>query len=110
MCKVNIILKRLSLIAVNLSRKILEIIDLGVLTDALVTINFQDDTFEGMVNSQRNKLDIPIKEQYYPTTYLYLGINHLFDGLDHILFIFGLFFALVDWETLLKPSQPLRRS
>ncbi len=82
--------------------KFLEIIDLGVLTDALVTINFQDDTFEGLVNSQRNKLDIPIKEQYYPTTYLYLGINHLFDGLDHILFIFGLIFCISGLGNIIK--------
>ena len=86
----------------SIKGKFLEIIDLGVLTDALVTINFQDDTFEGMVNSQRNKLDIPIKEQYYPTTYLYLGINHLFDGLDHILFIFGLIFCISGLGNIIK--------
>ena len=55
-----------------------------------------------MVNSQRNKLDIPIKEQYYPTTYLYLGINHLFDGLDHILFIFGLIFCISGLGNIIK--------
>ena len=86
----------------SIKGKFLEIIDLGVLTDALVTINFQDDTFEGLVNSQRNKLDIPIKEQYYPTTYLYLGINHLFDGLDHILFIFGLIFCISGLGNIIK--------
>ena len=80
----------------------LEIIDLGVLTDALITINFQDDTFEGLVNAQRNKLDIPITEQYYPTTYLYLGIDHLFDGLDHILFIFGLIFCISGLGNIIK--------
>ena len=86
----------------SIKGKFLEIIDLGVLTDALVTINFQDDTFEGLVNSQRNKLDIPIKEQYYPITYLYLGINHLFDGLDHILFIFGLIFCISGLGNIIK--------
>ena len=86
----------------SIKGKFLEIIDLGVLTDALVTINFQDDTFEGLVNAQRNKLDIPIKEQYYPTTYLYLGINHLFDGLDHILFIFGLIFCISGLGNIIK--------
>jgi len=86
----------------SIKGKFLEIIDLGVLTDALVTINFQDDTFEGLVNSHRNKLDIPIKEQYYPTTYLYLGINHLFDGLDHILFIFGLIFCISGLGNIIK--------
>ena len=86
----------------SIKGKFLEIIDLGVLTDTLVTINFQDDTFEGLVNSQRNKLDIPIKEQYYPTTYLYLGINHLFDGLDHILFIFGLIFCISGLGNIIK--------
>ena len=86
----------------SIKGKFLEIIDLGVLTDALVTINFQDDTFEGLVNTQRNKLDIPIKEQYYPITYLYLGIDHLFDGLDHILFIFGLIFCISGLGNIIK--------
>ena len=86
----------------SIKGKFLEIIDLGVLTDALVTINFQDDTFEGLVNAQRNKLDIPIIEQYYPTTYLYLGIDHLFDGLDHILFIFGLIFCISGLGNIIK--------
>ena len=86
----------------SIKGKSLEIIDLGVLTDALVTINFQDDTFEGLVNAQRNKLDIPITEQYYPITYLYLGIDHLFDGLDHILFIFGLIFCISGLGNIIK--------
>ena len=86
----------------SIKGKFLEIIDLGVLTDALITINFQDDTFEGLVNAQRNKLDIPITEQYYPTTYLYLGIDHLFDGLDHILFIFGLIFCISGLGNIIK--------
>ena len=30
--------------------KFIEIVNLSVLTDALVTINFKDDTFEGLVN------------------------------------------------------------
>ena len=86
----------------SIKGKSLEIIDLGALTDALVTINFQDDTFEGLVNAQRNKLDIPITEQYYPITYLYLGIDHLFDGLDHILFIFGLIFCISGLGNIIK--------
>ena len=68
----------------------LEIINLSVLTDALITINFLNDTFEGLVNVQNNIIDIPLEIQYYPSSYLNLGISHLFDGLDHILFIFGL--------------------
>ena len=76
----------------SIKGRFIEIVNLSVLTDALVTINFQEDTFEGLVNVQRNKLEIPLVEQYYPTAYLYLGVGHLFDGLDHILFIFGLLF------------------
>ena len=103
MCRINIMLKKIVLnCSESIKGKSLEIIDLGVLTDALVTINFKDDTFEGLVNAQRNKLDIPITEQYYPTTYLYLGIDHLFDGLDHILFIFGLIFCISGLGNIIK--------
>ena len=82
--------------------KSIEIINLSVLTDALITINFVKDTFEGLVNVQNNKIEIPLKEQYYPTAYLYLGIGHLFDGLDHILFIFGLLFCITGVVNIIK--------
>ena len=82
--------------------RFIEIINLSVLTDALVTINFKEDTFEGLVNVQRNKLEIPLVEQYYPTAYLYLGVGHLFNGLDHILFIFGLLFCISGLVNIIK--------
>ena len=41
--------------------KSIEIINLSVLTDALITINFVKDTFEGLVNVQNNKIEIPLK-------------------------------------------------
>ena len=82
--------------------KFIEIINLSVLTDALVTINFKEDTFEGLINVQRNKIEIPLVEQYYPTAYLYLGVGHLFDGLDHILFIFGLLFCISGLVNIIK--------
>ena len=80
----------------------IEIISLSVLTDALVTINFLDDTFEGLVNVQNNVLEIPLETQYYPSSYLILGISHLFDGLDHILFIFGLLFCITGLINIIK--------
>ena len=80
----------------------LEIINLSVLTDALVTINFLNDTFEGLVNVQNNIIDIPLETQYYPSSYLNLGISHLFDGLDHILFIFGLLFCITGFINIIK--------
>ena len=80
----------------------IEIISLSVLTDALVTINFLDDTFEGLVNVQSNVLEIPLETQYYPSSYLILGISHLFDGLDHILFIFGLLFCITGLINIIK--------
>ena len=82
--------------------KFIEIINLSVLTDALVTINFKEDTFEGLINVQRNKIEIPLVDQYYPTAYLYLGVGHLFDGLDHILFIFGLLFCISGLVNIIK--------
>lgn len=86
----------------SIKGRFIEIVNLSVLTDALVTINFQEDTFEGLVNVQRNKIEIPLVEQYYPTAYLYLGVGHLFDGLDHILFIFGLLFCISGLVNIIK--------
>ena len=82
--------------------RFIEIVNLSVLTDALVTINFQEDTFEGLVNVQRNKIEIPLVKQYYPTAYLFLGFSHLSDGLDHILFIFGLLFCISGLVNIIK--------
>ena len=86
----------------SIKGKFIEIINLSVLTDALVTINFKEDTFEGLINVQKNKLEIPLVDQYYPTAYLYLGVGHLFDGLDHILFIFGLLFCISGLVNIIK--------
>ena len=80
----------------------IEIVNLSVLTDALVTINFSEDVFEGLINVQQSKILIPSSEQYYPTSYLFLGINHLFEGLDHILFIFGLLFCISGLFNIIK--------
>ena len=80
----------------------IEVKNLSVLTDALITINFIEDTFEGLVNVQKNIIEIPTENQYYPSSYLNLGISHLFDGLDHILFIFGLLFCITGFINILK--------
>ena len=80
----------------------IKIINLSVLTDALITINFIDDTFEGLVNVQNNVLKIPIESNHYPISYLELGFSHLFDGLDHILFIFGLLFCISGFINIIK--------
>ncbi|MDA7802862.1 HupE/UreJ family protein [Gammaproteobacteria bacterium] len=93
-------------ITINCSQAIngssLQIKDLSVLTDALVTINFIDSTFEGIVNVQNPEVEIPMENQYYPTAYLYLGFDHLLDGLDHILFIFGLLFCISGFVNIIK--------
>ena len=86
----------------SLKGSTLSIINLSVLTDALVTINFKNDTFEGLVNLQKSKINIPVEQQYYPTSYLNLGVSHLFDGLDHILFIFGLLFCISGFVNIIK--------
>jgi len=86
----------------SIKGKTIEIENLSVLTDAMITINFDKDTFESLVNVQKNKIEIPLIEQYYPTAYLNLGISHLFDGLDHILFIFGLLFCISGLLNIIK--------
>ena len=80
----------------------IEIINLSVLTDALITINFSDDIFEGLVNVQNNVLEIPLESNYYPSSYTELGFSHMFDGLDHILFIFGLLFCISGFINIIK--------
>lgn len=93
-------------ITINCSQAIngssIQIKDLSVLTDALVTINFIDSTFEGIVNVQNPEVEIPMENQYYPTAYLHLGFDHLLDGLDHILFIFGLLFCISGFVNIIK--------
>ena len=80
----------------------LEIVNLSVLTDALITVDFSDDTYEGLVNVQKNKVTIPLEINYYPSAYTSLGISHLFDGLDHILFVFGLLFCISGFINIIK--------
>ena len=80
----------------------IEIKDLSVLIDALITINFKNDTFEGIVNVQNSSIEIPLDINYYPTAYLSLGFDHLFDGLDHILFLVGLLFCVLGLLNLIK--------
>ena len=87
---------------VSLKGSVIKRTHLSVLTDALITINFKEDTFEGLINVQNNKIEIPLVEQYYPIAYLYLGVGHLFDGLDHILFIFGLLFCITGLANIIK--------
>jgi len=89
----------------SLKGNTLSIINLSVLTDALVTINFTNDTFEGLVNLQKSSIKVPIEQQYYPTSYLNLGVSHLFDGLDHILFIFGLLFCISGFVNIIALPQ-----
>ena len=51
----------------------IEVINLSVLTDALITVNFaDDDTFEGIVNNKNSIIEIPFKESYLPTAYIFL--------------------------------------
>tara|TARA_E500000178_G_C17030173_1_gene760181 strand:- start:1850 stop:2797 length:948 start_codon:yes stop_codon:yes gene_type:complete len=80
----------------------LQILNLSVLTDALVTLNFIENTFEGIVNVQNSSIAIPLEPNYYPKSYFLLGLNHLFDGFDHILFIFGLLFCISGVVNIIK--------
>ena len=79
----------------SLKGQSIEIKNLSVLTDALVTItHLNGDVFEGLINLKQSSLKIPLKEQVYPLAYFTLGIDHLMSGKDHILFILGLLFLV----------------
>ena len=72
-----------------------QVVNLSVLTDALITfVELDGTTFEGIMNSKSPTIQIPLEKQIYPTAYFRLGIDHLLEGNDHILFIFGLLFLV----------------
>ena len=79
----------------SLKGQVIEVVNLSVLTDALVTIKHLDgEVFEGLINLKRSSLTVPLKEQVYPLGYFNLGVDHLMSGEDHILFILGLLFLV----------------
>ena len=79
----------------SLKGQSIEVENLSVLNDALVTITHMNgEVFEGLMNLKKSSLKIPFKEQVYPLGYFTLGIDHLMSGKDHILFIVGLLFLM----------------
>ena len=70
----------------SLKGQTIEVTNLSVLTDALVTITDRNNNvFEGLMNLKEPKLLVPIKKQSIPSSYFTLGIDHLISGVDHIL-------------------------
>ena len=87
----------------SLKGQTIEVTNLSVLTDALVTItDSNNDVFEGLMNLKEPKLVVPIKKQSLPSSYLNLGIDHLISGPDHILFILGLMFLVSGILNMIK--------
>ena len=87
----------------SLKGQTIEVTNLSVLTDALVTITDRNnDVFEGLMNLKEPKLVVPIKKQSLPSSYLNLGIDHLISGPDHILFILGLMFLVTGTMNMIK--------
>ena len=87
----------------SLKGQIIEVTNLSVLTDALVTItHLNNDVFEGLMNLKESKLLVPIKQQYFPSSYFTLGVDHLISGIDHILFILGLLFLVTGIVNMIK--------
>jgi len=81
----------------------IEVTNLSVLTDALVTNTaHNNDVFEGLMNLKEPKLLVPIRKQSLPSSYLNLGIDHLITGPDHILFILGLMFLVSGILNMIK--------
>ena len=87
----------------SLKGQTIEVINLSVLTDALVTFTDRNnDVFEGLMNLKEPRLMVPINKQSIPSSYLTLGIDHLISGVDHILFILGLMFLVSGTLNLIK--------
>ena len=76
---------------------------LSRMTDALISIRFSDgNKFEGLVSVNEPKLTIPGETNLYPTSYFWLGVDHLLSGIDHLLFVFGLIFLVQGMTILIK--------
>jgi hydrogenase/urease accessory protein HupE len=87
----------------SLRGQTIEVSNLSILNDALVTITHLDKgVYEGLMNLKEPKLHIPFEEQLYPLSYFSLGIDHLFSGKDHILFIMGLLFLVSGFINVVK--------
>ena len=87
----------------SLKGQTIEVTNLSVLTDALVTFtDHNNDVFEGLMNLKEPRLLVPIKKQSIPSSYLTLGIDHLISGIDHILFILGLMFLVSGTMNMIK--------
>ena len=98
------LVEKIDLICVeSLKGQTIEVINLSVLTDALVTFTDRNnDVFEGLMNLKEPRLIVPINKQSIPSSYLTLGIDHLISGVDHILFILGLMFLVSGTLNLIK--------
>jgi hypothetical protein len=87
----------------SLKGQTIEVKNLSVLNDALVTMTYiNGEVFEGLMNLKKSSLKIPFKEQIYPLGYFTLGIDHLLSGNDHILFILGLLFLISGFLNAIK--------
>ena len=79
----------------NIKGKSIQITNLSVLSDALISINFKDnEIFETLVTNKQTSIEIPYDISNLPIAYLNLGVEHLLSGIDHILFILGLLFLV----------------
>jgi hydrogenase/urease accessory protein HupE len=98
------LVEKIDLICIeSLKGQTIEVKNLSVLTDALVTFTDRNnDVFEGLMNLKEPRLLVPIKKQSIPSSYLTLGIDHLISGVDHILFILGLMFLVSGTLNLIK--------
>jgi len=98
------LVEKVDLICSNsLKGQTIEVTNLSVLTDALVTFTDRNnDVFEGLMNLKEPRLMVPINKQSIPSSYLTLGIDHLISGVDHILFILGLMFLVSGTLNLIK--------
>ena len=98
------LVEKIDLICIeSLKGQTIEVTNLSVLTDALVTFtDHNNDVFEGLMNLKEPRLLVPIKKQSIPSSYLTLGIDHLISGIDHVLFILGLMFLVSGTINMIK--------
>ena len=87
----------------NIKGKSIEITNLSVLSDALISINFKNnEIFETLVTNKQTSIEIPYDISKLPVAYLNLGVEHLLSGIDHILFILGLLFLVTGMLNIIK--------
>ena len=87
----------------DIKGKSIKFSNLDFLTDALLSIYFDDgSSYESIAGSRNLQVSIPLEQSMYPVAYFNLGFDHLLKGIDHIIFLLCLIFLVIGFINLVK--------